>query len=407
MGLLEDLKKEQSWRSFYEYKLEKQHLTKQDEQALLYFIEEKRYLKPVQKLLAGNMCFDYPTKKLVNKMNSTKKRTVYMFAEEETWILKLMSYLLFRYDALMPDNLYSFRKKHGVKQAIRHLVNTQGIDEMYYYKVDISNYFNSIDINLLLPMLRQIMKEDMTLYSFFENLLTADLAYYEGSLIQEKRGIMAGCPIAPFLANVYLMELDRQFHMEQVVYARYSDDIICFAKTQSMRDTYRDRILQMIEEKGLSVNPEKEKMSAAGQMWEFLGFSYQKGQIDLSDATLQKMKGKIRRKARAIYRWRVKKNVPETTAMKTFIRIFNHKFFDAKDANDLTWSRWFFPIINVDTSLKVIDEYMQQYIRYIATGRHSRINYRVDYEKLKECGYRCLVNEYYKPLTEIKLKCNQ
>ena len=404
MGLLQELNDESVWRSFYDYKLTKQHLTKQDEQELLAFIDEKRYIRLAEKLAAGEMFFDYPTKKLVNKMNASKKRVVYSFGEEETWLLKLMAFLLYRYDSVMPDNLYSFRKNYGAKRAIRKLVETKNIDAMYYYKADISDYFNSIDIDRLLQMLRDIMSDDEELYWFFEELLTADKVYFESKLIAEKRGVMAGCPVAPFLANVYLLDLDRKFEKEKIPYARYSDDIICFADTKEAREEYRCDIIGFINDYGLNINPKKEFVGEPNETWEFLGIAYQSEQIDLSEATVQKMKGKIRRKARALYRWKTKKDIPAETAMKTFIRIFNHKFFDAKDANDLTWSRWFFPIINVDASLKEIDEYLQQYIRYIATGRHSKANYRVDYATLKACGYSSLVNEYYKKERQEEIK---
>lgn len=401
MGLLEELSEERNWYALYEYKKEKQHLSKQDEQALLTFMQEKRYLPLTTALAAGKMPFAPPTKKLVNKMNSAKKRVVYSFGEDETWVLKLMSHLLYRYDAVMPDNLYSFRKHYGVKRAIHSLTERKGIDELYCYKADISNYFNSIDIGRLLPMLEEIMQEDERLYRFFGELLTTDEAYYEGNLIREQRGIMAGCPVAPFLADIYLMELDRRFETEGIPYARYSDDIICFADSSEQLEEYRRTIVQFIELYGLSINSSKESYSAPGEVWEFLGIAYQEGRIDLSDATIEKMKGKIRRKARAICRWKNKKDVPAQTAIKTYLHIFNRKFFDEQgknDANDLTWSRWFFPIINVDTSLKKIDEYLQQYARYIATGRHNKENYRIDYAQLKQCGYRSLVHEYYKQL---------
>jgi hypothetical protein len=31
----------------------------------------------------------------------------------------------------------------------------------------------------------------------------------------------------------------------------------------------------------------------------------------------------------------------------------------------------------------------------LSTGRHSKINYKTDYNKLKLLGYKSLVNEYY------------
>lgn len=323
MGLLTELSDESVWRSFYDYKMIKQHLTKQDEQELLSFMEGKKYIELAKRLAAGDS-FDYPTKKMVNKMNSSKKRVVYTFGEDETWLLKVMAYLLYRYDHIMPDTLYSFRKNYGAGRAIRRLVNIKGIDKMYYYKADISDYFNSIDIDRLLQILREIMADDEELYLFFERLLTADKAYFENRLISEKRGVMAGCPVAPFLANVYLLELDRIFQQADIPYARYSDDIICFANSKEEREKYRNDIITFIQGCGLFVNPKKEYAGSPGETWEFLGIAYQNKIIDLSAATMQKMKGKIRRKARALYRWKEKKNIPEKTAMKTFIRIFNH-----------------------------------------------------------------------------------
>jgi hypothetical protein len=107
------------------------------------------------------------------------------------------------------------------------------------------------------------------------------------------------------------------------------------------------------------------------------------------------MKGKIRRAARALLRWHNTKHVEPEKAMKGLINHFNRKFFETDDADALTWSRWFFPVINQTDGLKEIDHYLQQNIRFLATGKHSKANFRTDYAKLKQLGYRSLVNEYY------------
>ena len=43
-----------------------------------------------------------------------------------------------------------------------------------------------------------------------------------------------------------------------------------------------------------------------------------------------------------------------------------------------------------------VDLYMQQYLRYIKTGKFCKKNYNLNYEELKKIGYRPLVSEYYK-----------
>ena len=108
------------------------------------------------------------------------------------------------------------------------------------------------------------------------------------------------------------------------------------------------------------------------------------------------MKGKIRRAARSLARWRITKGLSPEQAMKGMIRIFNAKLFEGEDPDSLSWSRWFFPVINRTEGLQEIDRYLQQYLRYLSTGRHTKINYRVRYQTLKSLGYRSLVHEFYR-----------
>lgn len=140
--------------------------------------------------------------------------------------------------------------------------------------------------------------------------------------------------------------------------------------------------------------------SKPGEPWEFLGFSYDHGKLDLSENTKRKTKAKIKRKAEALRRWQRKKGLTTDKAAIGFIRAMNRKFYGSEDTDDFTWNRWFFPNITEDSGLKEIDAYTQQYIRYTVTGRHYKGNYRISYEQLKKWGYRSLVHEYYKFLKE-------
>ena len=89
------------------------------------------------------------------------------------------------------------------------------------------------------------------------------------------------------------------------------------------------------------------------------------------------------------------KNVDEDKAIKVMIRKFNKKFYSASNI-ELSWKYWFFPIINTTKSLKEIDNYLQEHIRYIKTGKWNKKNYKkTPYSKLKELGYKSLVHEYY------------
>jgi hypothetical protein len=143
------------------------------------------------------------------------------------------------------------------------------------------------------------------------------------------------------------------------------------------------------------VNPEKEQIYRPDEPFEYLGFKCFGNEIDISEATKRKMKDKIRRKTRSLLRWRTQKDIPADAAMKGLIRYFNRKFFERDDIQSLTWSRWFFPMITRTDGLKEIDHYLQDNLRFLATGKHNKANYRIRYPHLKSLGYRSLVHEYF------------
>ena len=267
---------------------------------------------------------------------------------------------------------------------------------MWAYKLDIHDYFNSIPVERLLPMLAELLVDDPQLYGFFEQMLTNPKVLSNGQVIEERHGIMAGTPTAPFLANVYLSAVDHHFHEAGVVYARYSDDIILFAPDRETLERHKTTLLGFIRQYGLTVNPDKERLYSPDEPFEFLGFRCHGNKVGISEATIKKMKGKISRRARALMRWRKRKGVDAERAMKSMIAHYNRKFFEDDDPDTLTWSRWYFPVINQTDGLKEIDQYLQQQIRFLSTGRHTKANYRVDYETLKRLGYRSLVNEFYR-----------
>ena len=394
MSLIDLMDNADVWQEFYLYKQQKGHLNKHDDEELAKIIEQAVY-RPIVKRIRDGEHFGYPTKHLINKLGTNKKRVVYCFALQEMWVLKLLAFLLFAYDDHQPRGCYSFRRDYGAHKAIRTIVCTPSINTMWCYKLDISDYFNSIQIPLLLPILADVISDDPQLLGFLTTLLTADRAYINGVLTEEKRGVMAGTPTSPFLANLYLREMDDFFIAQGLPYARYSDDIIVFANSIEEIDCCKAQINELLKAHGLIINKKKEQLVSPGEKWDFLGVSYHSGTIDLSGSTKDKLKGKIRRKSRALHRWMLRKDAEPERAMKALIRVFNRKFYEGGDANDLTWSRWFFPLINSSDGLKEVDAYLQLYIRYVASGHFRHANYRVDYQTLKHMGYRSLVHEYY------------
>lgn len=396
MSIIDKLNSHDVWLSFLETKAASNNCDKRRLKDLSLFIEKREY-EPVVRKIAGGESFLPPSKRIISKQHSTKKRTVYIFPREENYVLKLLTYLLIRhYDHIFAKNLYSFRANHGVKRAIDYLRSDKHLSERYVYKVDIHDYFNSVDVGRLLPTLKGIMADEPETYSFIARLLEDPRATLpDGGVVTGKKGIMAGVPVSSFLANVYLNQLDWHFFNHGNRYARYSDDIIVFARDEAERAESASFIRSFLGAMSLTVNEDKEATADPHCRWDFLGVSYRDGTFDISPVSAKKLKKKMWRKSRALLRWKSRKKAENMSAAKAFVKSFNRKLYDNPVSSELTWTRWYFPIINTADTLGGIDHYMQECVRYIVTEKRNSGKFCFTYAMMKELGYKSLVHEYY------------
>ena len=400
MSLLNKLADQNVWVDFYEKKVAPTYCRMSDAQELFQYVRQRRYLPIVKRIIEGKS-LSVPKKKRIAKSDSAKKRIVYSLPEDEAMVLKLLTWLIIRkYDRFFSDSLYSFRPNYSAKDALKRLIAMPDISEYYSYKLDVSNYFNSIDVEHLLPMLKALFADDKPLYDFFESTLIDPRVIDEGTLIEEKKGVMAGMPYAVFFANVFLTGLDRHFEsIPGVMYCRYSDDIIIFSKDKQTLENVKFILQESLDKYNLAINHNKEVETSPGEPWTFLGFECDGKDIDVSRVSVQKLKAKMRRKARAINRWRESTGKEDWMAAKAFIKHFNKKLYTLESSSEVNWAWWYFPLITTDKSLKEIDKYMQDCIRYVATGSRTKSRFYFRYEQMKKLDYCSLVNQWYRHKT--------
>ena len=75
--MIERLASEEVWNKYLEYKLDLAAPLK-DEEGLRAFIENKEYLPIVNDILEGKD-FPLPSKAVISKMSTQKKRVIYMY----------------------------------------------------------------------------------------------------------------------------------------------------------------------------------------------------------------------------------------------------------------------------------------------------------------------------------------
>ena len=126
-----------------------------------------------------------------------------------------------------------------------------------------------------------------------------------------------------------------------------------------------------------------------------MGFECNGRQIDVSRISIDKLKAKMRRKSRAIEKWKRTKGKEGWMAARAFIKHFNKKLYTSESNSEVNWAWWYFPMITTEKSLKEIDAYMQDCVRFVATGSRTKSRFNFTYEQMKEQGLQSLVNRWF------------
>ena len=353
-------------------------------------LTHQKYTDFTERYLAN---FAIPKKTLLSKYNSSKKRTVYVYPGIYRLILKAMaSFLLQNYNEKFCRNSIAYTEGRSVKSAFI-LLNQYKIKESdTVYKTDFSDYFNSIDIDLLDEKLKVFLTANNELYEFIMRLLREPRVLYrkQEELVLQK-GVMAGSPIAGILANIFMHDVDMLMYRHGHRYIRYADDVLIVG-TDAF-NYFKEQIAKL----NVTLNPKKTQILNIKTGITFLGFHHVGKITDISPEAKDKMKSRFKRRARWYRQWMLRRNVKKEIALRDYIKKLNLKLYSDQE-DSINWAKWYLPNINTVDSIKYLDEYLVSCIRYLDSGTWTRGKafYRLSYKDIKELGFRSLVNEYYK-----------
>ena len=290
----------------------------------------------------------------------------------------------------------SFLPGGGARTAFRSVLIDPTVEAKGCLRLDVRDYFNSIDVEDLLARPPGAFAE-APVQVLLANALRDRRVTRDGRVaVAGRKGVMAGTPLAPLLATLYLRELDEEIGGTGATYARYSDDILVLATPDELVELER-LVRGRLAERGLEVNEAKSAVAAPGQPWDFLGFRYERGAIRLSPATRRKVKARATRLARALLRWREQTGADAERTLGAYLRRTNLRLYGVPEERaDFSWATWFLPLLDCPDDLPGVDGHVQREARYAASGRrttHART--RFPYSALVEAGYYPVHSAYW------------
>ena len=203
------------------------------------------------------------------------------------------------YEPLFSENSYGYRPGRSAKDAVQKVKEYAEQGYTHAVAMDLSKYFDTLNHEILLNILRRNVKDDRVIQWIKRYLKSGVME--NGVVMETEEGSPQGGNLSPLLANIYLNEFDQEYRERGVVLVRYADDIVLLAKSDRAARRLLETSTKYLEGTlKLKVNQEKSRVVSvfAIRNFKFLGFTMGKNgkgiYVRVHGKSWKKMKSKLK-----------------------------------------------------------------------------------------------------------------
>ena len=349
-------------------------------------------------------------------------RKIYMMTPMDRAVAHMIYLIYYRkFIGMSHERCVSYKNGIGTSKVAKNLSMEMQQKGFYEgYKMDIHHYFDDVNIKTIERQLID-MKSQSHLDCLLWELYHDDRVMVNGELIHKHRGLIQGCAFACLLANLILKDVDEMICNMNVIYYRYSDDIIVLGRDKDTEVAMKT-IKEYLKPKGLQLHPKKvQRVDARNNWFEFLGFSFKGSMISVSKKTLANLEIEI--KTRTVSKTRQAHKPANKRELQKMIDDLQWYFFTAfaKSQENFGMGVYLFGTVNVEHDLRALENYCKDCLRAAYTNKSNiyglgyvnRNGYVIDncnkgqnvrenrnktqtedWDLLKECGWISLMKMY-------------
>ena len=178
------------------------------------------------------------------------------------------------YEKYFSEHSYGFRPNRSAQQAVEEALTYLNEGYEWVIDLDIEKYFDTVNHDKLISILRERIKDAKTL-RLIRQFLQAGVME-NGLISPSEEGVPQGGPLSPALSNVYLDKLDKELESRGLCFVRYADDCNIFVKSEMAANRVIKSVTSWLERKlKLKVSATKTKVVRPTKS-NFLGFTYWK-----------------------------------------------------------------------------------------------------------------------------------
>jgi group II intron reverse transcriptase/maturase len=265
------------------------------------------------------------------------------------------------FEQTFSDNSFGFRPKRSAHQAISRAKEYYEAGYKYVVDLDLEKYFDTVNHELLLNMIRETVKDERVIRLIRKFLKSGVMI--DGLVSQTEQGTPQGGNLSPLLSNIYLTKFDRMLEERNHKFVRYADDCNIYVKSQRAAERVMESCVKFLEGKlKLKVNRKKSATGSPTKL-KFLGFSLYKIKDKVGIRAHEKSLKRFKDKLKAITSR--KRGGTMEQILEELRRLING------------WLGYY-SIADVKKYLQRISEWLRRRIRQIFWKRWKRIRTRLE-----------------------------
>ena len=198
------------------------------------------------------------------------------------------------FEAKFHDHSYGFRPGRSCHDAVEQVLERGRQGYRYVLDADISGFFDNLSHSAIMRELSDVVA-DGNILRLVEKFLRAGVM--EGGKIRPTRvGTPQGGVVSPLLANIALNVLDWHLHERGFRFVRYADDFVVLCRTEDEAKEALTLVEHLLADRlGLSLSPEKTKVTRFHEGFTFLGFDIKSRFVRMRAKSVENFKTKVRR----------------------------------------------------------------------------------------------------------------
>lgn len=191
---------------------------------------------------------------------------------------------------------FGFRPKRSAHDAIKQAHEYVKSGRKYVVDIDLEKFFDRVNHDMLMVRVAKRVG-DKRMLRIIRRFLEAGIMS-EGVVVNRDEGTPQGGPLSPLLSNIMLNDLDKELESRGHMFCRYADDCNIYVKSKAAAERCLTSITGWIERRlKLKVNREKSAAAYSGRR-KFLGHRIERHRLSVSEQSLSRLKGKLRRMTR-------------------------------------------------------------------------------------------------------------